>query len=231
MQYFRAYQFLFESPKWFINLLIGVLCQILPIVGQIVLMGYLYDTIEAKHRYGRETVLDFNFDRLGSYFPRGAWPFLVLLILSVPAMVIVLPLAWLPLFFMQFPQPGAQPDFPVMFFWWFPLMMIAILAINVAIHLVSTPMTLRAGLGQDFGLAFSWSFIRDFFRRVGVELILSLLFLIVTAPFLLLSGILLCFVGIYAAIVLIVFAQYHLQYQLYELYLQRGGTPIPLKAA
>jgi hypothetical protein len=27
----------------------------------------------------------------------------------------------------------------------------------------------------------------------------------------------------------LMFAQYHFHYQLYELYLSRGGTPIPLK--
>jgi hypothetical protein len=43
------------------------------------------------------------------------------------------------------------------------------------------------------------------------------------------AGLLLCCVGILPATALILVAQYHLFYQLYELYLQRGGEPIPLK--
>jgi hypothetical protein len=37
-------------------------------------------------------------------------------------------------------------------------------------------------------------------------------------------------VGAYAAIALIFVAQAHMYYQLYELYLARGGEPIPFKA-
>jgi hypothetical protein len=44
------------------------------------------------------------------------------------------------------------------------------------------------------------------------------------------AGLMVCFIGVFAAAGLIAFAQYHLMYQLYELYLERGGTPIPLKS-
>jgi hypothetical protein len=74
------------------------------------------------------------------------------------------------------------------------------------------------------------AFVRDFLSRVWKELLLSLLFLIVTAPLLMLAGLLAFCVGVYAAAVVLMFAQLHFHYQLYELYLQRGGTPIPLKA-
>jgi hypothetical protein len=73
-------------------------------------------------------------------------------------------------------------------------------------------------------------YLKDFLGRVGTELVLSFLFLLVTAPFVALAGILALCIGLYAAIVVISFAQYHLYYQLYELYLARGGTPIPLKS-
>jgi hypothetical protein len=96
-------------------------------------------------------------------------------------------------------------------------------------HFVTMPIILRAGLSQDFGKAFSLEFVRDFLGRVWQELLLSLLFFLITAPFVMLAGFLLLCIGIYPAAVVMQFAQFHIQYQLYELYLQRGGTPIPLK--
>jgi hypothetical protein len=36
-------------------------------------------------------------------------------------------------------------------------------------------------------------------------------------------------VGVYPAAALVLFAQFHCNYQLYEMYLERGGIPIPLK--
>ena len=43
-------------------------------------------------------------------------------------------------------------------------------------------------------------------------------------------GILTCFVGMYPAAALISFAHHHLDLQLYELYLERGGSPVEAKA-
>jgi hypothetical protein len=51
-----------------------------------------------------------------------------------------------------------------------------------------------------------------------------------TASLVLLLGLLLCCVGTYPATALVMLAQAHLYLQLYELFLQRGGEPIPLKS-
>ncbi len=88
------------------------------------------------------------------------------------------------------------------------------------------PLTLRAGLTQDFGAAFSWRFVKDFMKRMWLPTLLSQLFLLVMVFPVLIGGMLLCFVGIYPAMTLQSLAQVHLHYQLYEEYLQRGGEVI-----
>jgi len=229
MRYFGAYRFLFESPKWVNHLLIGAVCQFIPIVGQLVLMGYVYSVIEAKHRHGQDQFPDFDFNQLGAYLVRGVWPFLVSLVAALP--VILLTGAGI-LVFVLSGVAADRADDP-------PILMIAIMMVGIPVFVllilglqaVLLPMTLRAGLSQDFGSAFSMTFIRDFVGRVWKELLLSMLFLIISAPFVVLAGLLMLFVGVYAAAVVLVFAKIHLQYQLYELYLQRGGTPFPLKSA
>ena len=227
MQYFGAYRFIFSHPKWPILLLIGAVCQLVPIVGPLVLMGYAYEVIEAQHRYGRDPFPMFDFDRLGPYIMRGLWPFLVSLVAAIPLLLLTVPFVLAFVFStIAAQQTGDPPALP------FALLIVGIpvfLVLIFAYQFVMSPMLLRAGLSQDFSSAFSMSFVRDFLSRVWMELLLSMLFMIITAPFVMLLGFLLLIVGVYAAAVVMLFAHYHFQYHLYELYLARGGTPIPLK--
>ena len=227
MDYFAAYRFIFESPKWVIHLLIGAVCQFIPIVGQLVLMGYAYSVIEAKHRHGRDQFPDFDFNQLGAYLVRGVWPFLVSILAALPLVLLFVPAVFVFAISARAADQSGEPP-------WFVIIpfvggILIFVVLGFALHVLAMPMVLRAGLSQDIGKSLSLSFVRDFLARVWKELVLSLLFLIVTAPFVMLAGFLLLFVGVYAAAVVLLFAQFHFQYQLYELYLQRGGTPIPLK--
>ena len=60
-------------------------------------------------------------------------------------------------------------------------------------------------------------------------MLLSSLFLIGTGVAIEFLGMAACCIGLYPAIALIMFAQLHIEYQLYQLYLERGGSEIPLK--
>jgi hypothetical protein len=196
-----------------------------------VLMGYVYSVIEAKVRLGRDQFPDFDFNQLGVYLLRGVWPLLVSLVVILPV-ILVMTLTMIP-FVVIFATStiGSRPsnDPP----WFFIVILITcVLVFGVVIlvlQVIAMPMTLRAGLSQDFRSAFSMVYVRDFLGKMWKEMLLSLLFLIVTAPFVLLAGLLLLFIGMYPATVILQFARFHFHYQLYELYLQRGGTPIPLK--
>jgi Protein of unknown function (DUF4013) len=228
MEYLKAYQSFFETPKWPLHLLIGAVAQFVPIVGPIVLLGFIYDVIEAKHRHGSNAFPLFDFNRLGAYLQRGLWPFLVSLVVSIPLVLLVIPMFTIFAITMSV-SAGRNDGSPV-----FPLAFMAVaiplfIILSITLRFVTMPMVLRAGLSQDFGSAFSWTFARDFLGRVWKEMLVSMLFLIATGFVVVLAGILVLIVGIYAAVIVIMFAQMHLQYQLYELYLGRGGTPIPLK--
>ena len=90
------------------------------------------------------------------------------------------------------------------------------------------PLYLRAGFTRDFATGFSIAFVKDFMRRTGKDLVMSQAFLISTGFGVTLLGMLVLCVGMYPAIAIYMFAFNHQAYQLYELYLQRGGEPIPL---
>lgn len=227
MRYFQSYRFAFESPKWPIHLLIGFGCQLVPIVGHMVLMGYIYDVVEARLRHGRDHYPDFNFDRLGAYLTRGVHPFLVTLVAAIPGMVLIAP------FFIAFAvstsiaerSNGPRVLTAILLVVGIGLFLILMTVLTIVIK----PVILRAGLSQDFGSAFSIAFVKDFLGRVWKELVLAILFIWVTAPFVMFAGLLAFCVGIYAAAIVVIFAQTHLEYQLYQLYLERGGAPIPFK--
>ena len=71
--------------------------------------------------------------------------------------------------------------------------------------------------------------IRDFAGRVWREILLKQIFLLVSSLAVLCGGMILFCVGIYPAVTLVIYAQWHLMHQTYGIYLERGGTPIPLK--
>jgi hypothetical protein len=99
----------------------------------------------------------------------------------------------------------------------------------IGIQFIATAFQIRAGLTQDFAASFNFTWVRDFISRIWVEMILAMLFLAITGVVLSMLGILLFCVGIYLAIALVMLAQAHIYYQLYSLYLARGGESIPFK--
>ncbi|HWG47680.1 MAG TPA: DUF4013 domain-containing protein [Gemmataceae bacterium] len=169
---------------------------------------------------------DFTFDRFSEYLMRGVWPFLVRLIVSLPV-ALLFPLVFMMGMIGIGVSGGTDSGVGVAIFF-IGIFLVSIL-VGILIGVLSTPLYLRAGLSRDFGSAFSMPFFRDFLRRVGKELVLAELFLAGTSSALSLLGVMACYVGIFPALALIMFAHHHLEFQLYKLYLERGGIPVEVK--
>jgi Protein of unknown function (DUF4013) len=227
MNYLQSYGFLFRSPKWAQNLLLCTVAPFVPVAGAMVVLGYHFDIVEALHWRGDRDYPDFDFDRLLHYLTRGAWPFLVQLIVVLPLVGLFLVLYFAFGFgVMTAILPGGDPS-------QLPLVLAlggCALAFCILVDLVAAlfllPMVLRAGLMSDFGAGFSWPFIRDFLRRTWLPALLAELFLALTGTAVVVAGLLLCGVGIYPAAALLSFARAYLLYELYEEYLRRGGVEI-----
>jgi len=237
IEYMRAYQFIFENPNWKTNLLwlalAGVVAGLVPGVGMLVyipLLGYMFEVIESLLASGGRSYPDVDMNRIERYFYRGLWPFLVGMIVSMVATFVVMPLWYGALLATIFSGAGVGGDtgkvlivlaMPVLFL----LLMVALAAIGV----VTLPFTLRAGFRQDFAEGFDFGWARDFWKRVGMDVVLANLFFFVTYSVLALLGTLAFCVGLYAAVAVATLAWSHLAYQLYSVYLSRGGTPVPPK--
>jgi hypothetical protein len=225
MRYLDSYRVAFQSPNGTTNLLCGALCFFIPAIGPLVLMGYLLEVVEwlhAKKGAPEAGYPDFAFNRFADYLTRGIWPFLVQLVVTVPISFLILVLWGVGMGVAAATGSGVVTVIVAL------LLIVAYFIAIFGLNLIMVPLILRAGLSRDFATGFSFAFVKDFVGRVRKELVLSQLFLMGTSIPITLAGMLLLCVGVYPAAALVLFAFNHQAYQLYELYLQRGGEAIPM---
>jgi hypothetical protein len=229
MTYWRAYFYFFDSPKWTMNLLLGAVCNLIPVLGGIVFAGYGYEAVEAMHRRGKDDQYpEFDFNRFVKYLVRGCWPFIWQLIVGLPFAFImwffymVLIMAFIGTADHEGPKPGVLVPVLILF-----VLMGLILGVIVGVMLA--PLVLRAGLSQKLGFGEALPFMQDFLKRMGKEVVLAQLFLVGTAIVIMPIAYALCVLPAFPAAVIIQMAHFHLLYQLYGLYLKRGGTAVPLQ--
>jgi Protein of unknown function (DUF4013) len=229
MNYTASVSDYFKSPKWMMNTLLAGVCVFIPLVGPMVIKGWLLTGFWGRDDERPETFPDFDFNNFGKYLERGLWPFLVSLVSSlvftVPAFGIIFPLSM----FMGVLMPndhssagGCAAGLIVV------LMTAFYLVLVVGLMVVLTPLILRASMMQDFVPAFNFAFVKRFIALTWKEMILASVFqFAIGIAFGAVGAILLC-IGLYFAMVPVYFAWVHLHKQLYRLYLSRGGDPIPV---
>lgn len=236
MQYLRAYNYIFENPDWLKTVLfMGILFipAMIPGVGiviQLFYLGYQFEVIDWLLKSQGRQYPNFDFSRMGDYLGRGIWPFLVNMVGSF----VLLPVIYIGMFVGMLVLGGissaAGDDAgPVIAGVLGILMFLGIFAALFLAGFIMVAMLLRAGLTQDFASAFQLAWIKDFCRKMWREMLLSGLFMMVTGFALEILGIMALCVGLFFVIPLFLLATSHILYQLYVVYLSKGGIPIPLK--
>jgi len=205
------------------NLLLCCLFWLIPFVGPLVVLGYKITVFENFLRQGDASYPDFDMNRFGDYLMRGVWQLLAGLLLGLVCIplcfVAVLPIfigIWIENFYIMVLASLSS--------------MLVIFAIAITLALAATPVVLQVALTQDVTSAFNFSFIKDFIARTWKEMLLSTLFCMFANMILSLIGALACGIGLLPAAVVALSASWHINYQLYAIYLERGGMQIPIKA-
>ncbi|MGI8979637.1 MAG: DUF4013 domain-containing protein [Pirellulaceae bacterium] len=229
-QYFAALNYVFEHPDWAMSLLMGSVCMIIPILNSLIVLGYRYEIVEMKVRFPDQLYPKFDFNRFSQYLTRGLWPFLidfiVQFIINIPLQISV----WICIGLVAAAGESESRVLVVVAGIGIPLLILMVILFMIALMVLLVPITLRAGLCQDFGMTFNFPWIKDFLRKVGLQALLFNLFLIPVGFVLGMAGYLACCFGVlWVAFFLMgpVMAHYH--GQLYRMYLAKGGEPIPLK--
>jgi hypothetical protein len=109
----------------------------------------------------------------------------------------------------------------------FAVLLFGIIFSMALVGMISVPMELKAGTRQDLGAGFDVAFIKDFIRLTWKETLIGFLFLYFANFVLMIVGMLMLCIGVYFTMAISMMAQTHFEHQLYRLYLQRGGAPIP----
>lgn len=229
MDYTGSYGYVFQSEAWLPNIFFAAISQLIPVIGPIIMLGYQFEIVESLIRDPRRRYPDFDWGKFVQYLTRGIWPFLVSLIVGlVAAPVIWIVTVGVMLLIGAASGGGNEAATALGAFALFGFFVMFLLAV-LALQLVISAFQIRAGLSQDFAASFNFGWARDFVVRMWLELLLSMVFLTLTGWVLAMGGLLLLCVGIYLAISWVMLAQAHLYFQLYRLYLARGGMAIPLK--
>jgi hypothetical protein len=227
MNYTASVTDFFKPPKWLTNLLLAGVCVFIPFIGPIVIKGWIIGGLWGRDDERPETFPDFDFGNFGKYLERGLWPFLVMLVSGV-AIGMVFAIVLVPAALLSSAvthgtnDNGCVAAFMALFMFFFYIIIV------VAMLFLLTPLTIRATLTQDFAQSFNLAFVKRFASLMWKEILLAALFQVVAGGVLVCVGALALCIGAYFATVIIYFSWLHLHKQLYQLYLTRGGEPIPL---
>jgi len=227
MRYNNSITDFFKSPKWGMNILLGAVTLLIPVVGQLVINGWHITLFWA--RGDDEDPADyppFDFANFAKYLERGVWPFLVRLVASFVLIPVVMVLFWLMFagLLTSHPGHGNAGVFPAVFFismfLIYPVFMIAFNGLLI-------PLLVRATITQDFAQSFNFQFMRSFLALVWKELLVTMLFICCTGLCLVVIAVCTCYIGGFLLAPVAIFSWHHLQKQLYQTYLTRGGEVVP----
>jgi len=231
LQYLRMYQYIFENPNWVTNVLLAAVCCVIPVIGPLVVLGYQYEIVIALLMTGGRRYPDFDFNRFADLLMRGLWPFLVQLVASLVLMVPLMVVIMVPFFILMALVANAHGNdaMGIIAVFGFIAWGLLIIPLSILPAMVLIPMQIRAGLAMDFAVAFNFGWITDFVKKTWLEMFLGLLFVSFTAMLLAMLGYVACIVGLFVVMPLIYLAQAHLLYELYLLFLSRGGEAVAIK--
>jgi hypothetical protein len=235
MRYLDSLTDFFKSPRWTMNLLFAAVCTLIPVVGPIVLHGWLVGGFWGRNDSDPATFPDFDFNRFTKYLMRGLWPFLVALVFSLVFMAVIMALAVAIMTAISVigseSHGGGHHEFDVLAVLLFLVGFAFYLALIVFLNIALKPFLLRAELTQDFAAAFDFRFALRFLKLTWVECVVSALFIMVAGLALMAAGMLVFCIGMYFVTGPMYFMMSHLNKQIYQLYLARGGEPVAFSPA
>lgn len=209
-------------------MVLAAVCGFIPVLGSVALWGYYYEIVEALYRQPDAPYPQFDFRRFSAYCTRGVWPYVLMIMVGTIIQFFLQPFLQITLQGGMMLMISNQQAGAIVLAIAAPVILVGLLVLAVGVTVATAPMLLRAGLTQDFRLIFRFDWFQGYWKRVWVEEVLATLFLLAATAVLFPLGCCAFGVGIFAAGVVTWIAASHMQWQIYEIYLERGGEPIPL---
>jgi hypothetical protein len=207
------------------NLALGLLLLFIPMVGGLLLMGWMAETHRRLALRVGPSVPKFTFSEFGNFLMAGLPPFAVQMAVSFVLMVPLGVLGGMGAAFALAGSSGGGLD---------PTLMIAVLGggglLCVVLAFLVSALTmammvrgeLSGSIKEAFNLRDSWAFAkRNFGALLGHHMLLGVLALPLMA-----LGVLALFIGLYIVAIALQFASLHIRWQIYERDVARGAEPI-----
>jgi len=223
MNYMRGFQYIREREKWVTNVLLGAVCLLIPIIGQIVFVGYLFDVIEALHKDPEhKNYPDFDFNRFTEFLSRGIWPWLAEFLFGL---IISIPLTIVGIVIMVASMAAAKGE-PWGILIGYGFMFLVVIPLSILLSVAIWGPEFHAGMTRQFQFSQMIEFGKGFFRLLKKEMIITALVLVGCYILAMIVTVVTCYLGAFIVGPALMYAKYHWLFQMYELYLERGGTPI-----
>lgn len=232
LDFFGAFKFLFQDANALNNILIGAVMNLIPIIGPIVLMGWHCEIIQRLVKKHAKPIPKLDFGDFLYFLGRGVAPFVVTLIATLPMTLVIMVLMFAGMFGAAVLGSALRLDEPGKEFLVFGGIAIGFLIFFLLIlffNIVVSAALVRAELTEDIGKSLDFGKIWGFARATWKDFLVAYLVFIPIAMIVMFAGMLVVFVGIYAAIILINVAYVNLRWQVYMRYLARGGEEIPIQ--
>ncbi len=223
MNYQASVTDFFKPQKWVMNMLLGAVCILIPLVGPIILNGWAITQLWSRGDDENPSEYPpFDFQYFTKYLMRGLWPFLV----QMASSLIITPIIVILMIFIMIAAPAMQ-NHEVIAVLMIILGIIAYFVLILALNFIIVPLSIAATITQDFVPAFNFRFVRNFLSLVWKELLITTLFLFALGIVMSIVAVCTCYIGAFALFPVMLFAWQHLQKQLYLLHLARGGMILP----
>lgn len=230
MNYNASVTDFFKCPAWKNNLLLGAVAIFIPLVGPLVLFGWHITCLWARgNKEDPAGFPPFDFNFFSKYLERGLWPFLVNLVASLVLVPVILILQ-IPVFLLFIiPQThSGHNEHTGLLIAAMALFFLVYMVVIVLFNFITTPLLLRSIITQDFKAAFNLGFVKAFISLTWKEILGVMVFMLGLSLCMMVITIITCYIGMFFATPVVMFSWHHLQKQLYQLYLSRGGEAVPL---
>lgn len=230
IDYFAGFRFLFQDSNWGMNLLMGALFTLIPIVGPIVLLGWYCEVFQRLVQKNPNPRPKIDFNDFVHYLGRGIGPFVVALIITLPIVLIMMVLMFAFIFgsALLFGQQH-NVDNPVLPFMMVGTGFVVFFLFMLPMVTLSNAGLTRAYLMEDIGGALDLRRIYTYAKATWKNVLLAYLVYFPVSLLAAVVGMLALYVGIFAVSFILNLAWVYMAWQIYEVYLAEGGEAIPIK--
>lgn len=229
VEYLKGFKLLFLHPHAGMNLLVGSILNLIPLLGPMVLMGWQCEIYQRLQRRHPEYIPRLDFSDFFHFLGRGWVPFVVSLIVVVPFSIIVAMVGLFAALVIGFAAKQGPFGTTMIFFTALLLAMVIFFLLVFLVIFANAALT-RAYLTEDFGSSLQFEKILTYAQKTWRRVFIAYLIYFPLSLGLMLVGMLCLYVGLYPVIVIINVAWVFLSWEIYELYLAEGGEVIAVKA-